>query len=85
MKIFQILCLLLCFLPNFLMAEPKVRIIYKYKKYDAIDLGSLEIKGNIIAPGDLTVKDKQRKVFDRDIYERYNFDPETIEDLKSLR
>lgn len=60
-------------------------VIVKYKQYESFDLGSLEIKGEIIAPGDLSVKERERKQFRRPLFERYNFDPEVVEDIKSLR
>lgn len=60
-------------------------VIVKYKKYESFDLGNLEIKGQIIAPGDLTVKERARKVFRRDLFDRFNFNPEIKGDIKNLR
>lgn len=60
-------------------------VIVKYKKYESFDLGNLEIKGQIIAPGDLTVKERARKVFRRDLFDRFNFNPEIKGDVKNLR
>ena len=53
---------LLCFKASALEANDK-NVLVKYKKYESFDLGNLEIKGKIIAPGDLTVKERARKVF----------------------
>lgn len=58
---------------------------YKYKDYDVIDLGAIEIKGQIIAPGDLTVKEKERKTFKRELLEKDNFDFENKRDIENLR
>ncbi|MCR9204306.1 MAG: hypothetical protein NXH75_07005 [Halobacteriovoraceae bacterium] len=68
-------------------AEPKVKskVIIKYKQYESFDLGNLEIKGKIIAPGDLSVKERQRKRFSRPLFERDEFDPEVREDIQNLR
>lgn len=63
----------------------KDNVIVKYKKYESFDLGNLEIKGQIIAPGDLTVKERARKVFRRDLFDRFNFNPEIKGDIKNLR
>jgi len=63
----------------------KAKIIYKYKKYEKFDLGNLEIKGRIIAPGDLTVKERKRKIFNRKLYNRLDFDSEVKRDLQDLR
>jgi hypothetical protein len=60
-------------------------VIVKYKQYESFDLGSLEIKGTVIAPGDLSVQERSRKVFNRDLLERENFNPETHEDILNLR
>ena len=65
--------------------EQKKNIIYKYKDYEAIDLGSLEIKGKIIAPGDLTVSERERKQFQRELLEKTNFDLENKREIYNLR
>ena len=63
----------------------KKTVIIEYKKYEEIDLGNLEIKGQIIAPGDLSVSERSRKKFSRNLFERYNFNPEIKKDIKNLR
>ena len=63
----------------------KKNIKYKYKEYEKFDLGDLEIKGNIIAPGDISVKERRRKVFERDLLHKDNFDKKIIEEIKFLR
>jgi hypothetical protein len=65
--------------------EPKTKVIYKYKDYESIDLGSLEIKGKIIAPGDLTVSERERKEFKRELLEKTNFDLENKREIYNLR
>lgn len=60
-------------------------IRYKYKEYEKFDLGDLEIKGNIIAPGDISVKERRRKVFERDLLQKDNFDNKIIDEIKFLR
>ncbi len=66
-------------------AFSKEKIIYKYKEYEKFDLGDLQIKGNIIAPGDLSVKQRRRKVFERNIFQKRNFQKEIITEIKFLR
>lgn len=65
--------------------KKKPGVVYKYKQYESFDLGSLEIKGNIIAPGDLSVRERTRRKFSRDLLERYHFDPEVMSDVRDLR
>lgn len=60
-------------------------VIVEYKKYESFDLGNLEIEGQLIAPGDLTVQERERRRFTRPLFERYDFDPEVTQDIKTLR
>jgi hypothetical protein len=66
-------------------AGGKGNIIYKYKKYETFDLGNLEVKGDIIAPGDLSVQERQRTKMERGLLERKDFDEEVRKDIKNLR
>jgi hypothetical protein len=63
----------------------KPKVIVKYKQYETFDLGDLEIKGKIIAPGDLSVQERGRKRFGRPLFERDQFDPEVRRDIRNLR
>lgn len=63
--------------------EPKV--IYQYKKYEKFDLGDLEVKGQLIAPGDLSVRERDRRRFELDLYNRTDFDPHIKHDIQTLR
>jgi hypothetical protein len=84
MKIFFIIIALN--LVNLALGEEKEKgLVYKYKDYEVIDLGSLEIKGQIIAPGDLTISEKERKVFKRSLLEKENFDYENKREIENLR
>lgn len=65
--------------------EEKKNVVYKYKEYEVIDLGSLEIKGKIMAPGDLTVNERERTVFKRSLLEKENFDFENKREIENLR
>ena len=58
--------------------------MYKYKQYEKFDLGDMEIKGEIVAPGDISVKERQRKVFHRNLYQREDFDELIIQEIKYL-
>jgi hypothetical protein len=63
----------------------KENIIYKYKKYEKFDLGELEIKGSIIAPGDLSTANLQIKKFSLSLYERKRYDDLLEKQLRTLR
>lgn len=81
----KILILLSLILSISAIAEEKKNTVYKYKEYETIDLGSMEIKGQIIAPGDLTVNERERKVFKRALLEKNNFDFENKREIENLR
>lgn len=60
-------------------------VIVKYKQYESFDLGNLEVKGQIIAPGDVSVQETNRKKFYRQLLIRKSFDKESISDISNLR
>lgn len=61
------------------------QVIYQYKKYEKFDLGNLEVKGQLIAPGDISVRERERKRFELDLYTRKDFDAFIKKDVESLR
>jgi hypothetical protein len=61
------------------------KVIYQYKKYEKFDLGNLEVKGELIAPGDISVRDRERRRFELDLYTRKDFDKFIKKDIESLR
>jgi len=61
------------------------KIIYQYKKYEKFDLGNLEVKGQLIAPGDISVRERDRKRFELDLYTRKDYDSFIRKDIESLR
>lgn len=60
-------------------------VIYQYKKYEKFDLGDLEVKGKLIAPGDLSVRERERRRFELDLYNREHFDDKVGHDMRTLR
>ncbi|MBT3984252.1 MAG: hypothetical protein HOE90_23050 [Bacteriovoracaceae bacterium] len=85
MRLLILVLLSLLFVNHLEAEEKKAGVIYQYKTYEEFDLGNLEIKGEIIAPGDLSVRERERKVFSRNLYEKPNFKREEKRDLDSLR
>jgi hypothetical protein len=61
------------------------KVIYQYKKYEKFDLGNLEVKGQLIAPGDISVRERERRRFEMDLFNRDNFDSFIAKDVESLR
>lgn len=61
------------------------KVIYQYKKYEKFDLGNMEVKGQLIAPGDISVRERERKRFEMDLYTRQHFDEFIEKDIDTLR
>ena len=61
------------------------KVIYEYKKYEKFDLGNLEVKGQLIAPGDISVRERERRRFELELFNRKDFDAFLINDIQSLR
>jgi hypothetical protein len=77
--------LFLGFLWIFSAFAQEERTIYEYKKYERFDLGNLEVKGQLIAPGDISVRERERKRFQLELYSRKDFDPFIRKDMESIR
>lgn len=85
MKILAFSFLTILLSSGLMAQEEKKNTIYKYREYEAIDLGALEIKGQIMAPGDLTVNERERQSFKRSLLEKNNFDFENRREIENLR
>lgn len=85
MKILALSLLTIIFSSGLQAQDEKKNVVYKYKEYEAIDLGALEIKGQIMAPGDLTVNERERQSFKRSLLEKNNFDFENRREIENLR
>jgi hypothetical protein len=64
-------------------SSPKV--IIQYKKNEFIDLGNLEIKGEILAPGDISVMERKKMRVKSHLFTRPNFSKEIKNDIYYLR
>lgn len=87
MKILMLMGSLVLISPAQGQEAPKTeqKVIYQYKKYEKFDLGNLEVKGQLIAPGDISVRERERKRFELDLFTRKNFDGFQKKDIESLR
>ena len=70
---------------SLLDANAEEQVIYQYKKYEKFDLGDLEVKGQLIAPGDISVRERERRRFELELYNRTDFSTESKHDLQTLR
>lgn len=67
------------------ISEAKDKTIYQYKKYEKFDLGNLEVKGELVAPGDISVRERERKRFEMQLESRRDFERFIEKDIQSLR
>ena len=63
----------------------ETKVIYQYKKYEKVDLGDLEVKGNVLAPGDITIMERDRARFQRELFDKPDFDQEMRFTILNLR
>ncbi len=85
MKTLFMILIGLFFINTNVLAADGDDVIYKFRKYEKFDLGNLKIQGSIMAPGDISVKERERKEFNRALLERTSFDPEVRDDISNLR
>ena len=60
-------------------------VIVEYKKYQSFDLGGLQIEGEVISPGDLTIEGQANKALEYQLFNRKHFQPEMIRDIRHIR
>jgi hypothetical protein len=80
-----IIFILLVFAASAVAADKKEKIITEYKKYEKFNLGDLEVKGDLIAPGDITVKERARVRIDNTLYERNEYFDMIKNDFMNIR
>ena len=87
MKKISFLILFLIIYFNLFAQNPPVdpSVNYEYKKYQKFDLGNLSIKGNILTPGDVSVRDRLPSSITHDVYDRKNFNDYMDKDIQDIR
>lgn len=71
------LILLICMMFSFSLMAQKKNVKIEYKKYEKFDLGSLEVDGEVISPGDISI-DNKSDLYDFNFFRRKNFRDENI-------
>lgn len=61
------------------------KVIFKYKKYEKFNLGDMSIKGDVITPGDISVKERKFKKFNEGLFDRKDFKDFVQKDIRDLR
>ena len=66
-------------------SKGKENVVYKYKQYEFIDLSNMKVNGRLAAPGDISVKKRERRHFKRQLFNRKHFKRNMVRDIKTLR
>lgn len=61
------------------------KIIYKYKKYEEINLDEIKVEGDLGAPGEITISERYLKSFDNKLPSKPNFNFEMMRSLERIR
>lgn len=65
--------------------QTKVKIKYKYKKFEEFDFEDLKIEGETGAPGDLSITDRYKPKFINKLPFRKNFNAEIRKGIERVR
>lgn len=79
----RLFILALTLLTTLLHAQDK-KEIYEYKKYEKFDLGNLEVQGELMAPGDISVLEREREKMEMDLFIRQHSKDFMTKDTDSL-
>lgn len=64
--------------------ETKGKVIYQYKKYEKFDMGNLDLNGELIVPGEVSVRERERFKINMDLFERKKTNDFKTSDAQSL-
>tara|TARA_Y100000296_G_C5176020_1_gene260110 strand:+ start:3243 stop:3518 length:276 start_codon:yes stop_codon:yes gene_type:complete len=65
--------------------QKKSKIVYKYKKFEKINLGEINVEGDLGAPGEVTISRRYLKKFKNRLPSKPNFNFEMMKGLERIR
>ena len=81
-----LLCLFLLWIPTGeVFSRQKEGAKKKYKKYEYLDLGKLQVEGSFVAPSDIFIQERAKKNITQRLYRRKNFKDEIRRDVLDIR
>jgi hypothetical protein len=63
----------------------KEKIIYKYKKFETINLEKIDVEGDLGAPGEISVSQRYLRKFKNKLPSKPDFDFEMMKGLERIR
>lgn len=61
------------------------KVIYEYRKFEEFDFDAIDIEGNVLAPGDLSIQQRYKKSFRNKIPERKEFNRAIEKSIDTLK
>lgn len=61
------------------------KIIYKYKKFEEINLDEINVEGDMGAPGEITISERYLRSFKNKLPSKPNFNFEMMRSLERIR
>ncbi len=68
-----------------LSASSQEKVTYKYKKYEKFDFETMDIGGELGAPGDLSIAPRYQKKFTNELPYRKNFNDMIRNSIERIR
>ena len=85
-KMKVLLCIFLLWIPlGEAYSQQKRKPQKKYKKYEYLDLGKLQVEGSFVAPTDIFIQERANKNILQRLYERKHFKEEIRRDVLDIR
>ena len=88
-RIIRLILTIILVIPLIAQAQQKgkkgKKVIVEYEKYQSFDLGSLQIEGRVLAPGDLTINNDANPGAEYPLYDRKHYRKKMIKDINSMR
>lgn len=68
-----------------LHAQAKEKVVYKYKKFEVINLDEISVDGELGGPGEVSISQRYLKKFKNKLPSKPNFNLEMMKGLERIR
>jgi hypothetical protein len=70
---------------NVASAKGKEKVVYKYKKFEVINLDEIKVDGELGGPGEISISQRYLKKFKNKLPSKPNFNLEMMKGLERIR